>query len=240
MQANINTKLLPEFDSTLLSKLKEELSLQVECTNIELPEDKIVVGIHIRKGNGGGEFYDGELSSTQIFNTNIQPAYVTYTEPAFVWLDHISHKRNTPLNPNVNVNAIDSVPLWDTKFPPEQFYIDQVRYLLQYISPSQLHIQIFTDYNQPLELVQRIKEELLPNNISIGYQTWDDSYTTEQKIANDLHNLARTQILIRSQSYFARVAELLGKHQLVICPFKTRWEGGKLVTTVVGVKGQLP
>src|SRR5579885_155942 len=53
----------------LLESLRLSLRLKDAPAKEDLlPKDRITVAVHIRKGNGGGQFYDGEQASLQQFD----------------------------------------------------------------------------------------------------------------------------------------------------------------------------
>jgi len=45
--------------------------------------------------------------------------------------------------------------------------------------------------------------------------------------------------LIRSQSYFVRVAETMGNHKIVVYPLSFKWENNKLIMTRIVIKGSI-
>lgn len=49
--------------------------------------------------------------------------------------------------------------------------------------------------------------------------------------------MSRFDILIRSQSYFARAVELIGNFKLVFYPLKFKWLQNKLIMTTVVLNG---
>jgi len=44
-----------------------------------------------------------------------------------------------------------------------------------------------------------------------------------------LYGMSRFDILIRSSSYFSRVAELMGNHKIIIYPVTSYWQKDKLI-----------
>lgn len=134
----------------------KELALLVN----QIPQDKFTVAIHIRKGNGGGEHYDGEQTSLQLFDFDrSQVTYIPAYNYPFDW------ESNTRLP-----REIDKVDAWQTKFPPEQYYVDQLLKIYDELNQLPLYVQIFTDDKNPLELVERIKQTINKSNITLHYE----------------------------------------------------------------------
>ena len=48
--------------------------------------------------------------------------------------------------------------------------------------------------------------------------------------------MSQFEILIRSSSYFSRVAELMGNHKLIIYPISSHWQQNKLIIDTIGIR----
>jgi len=245
--ANLETK-IEEVDSNLFEIIKKEVQLKQTPELNPLPSDMITIAVHIRKGNGGGQFYDGEQSSLQIYDYDRnQICYIDdYVNYPFDWE---SYKRNGSKIEHVSLaneifeitetgKFLDQVSHWQTKFPPEQYYVDQIVKLSKELSHKNLYIQIFTDDKDPVSLIERIKLTVDLPNVSF-YFVNNRNLSFRDQIAQDLYSMSRSDILIRSQSYFSRVAELMGNHKIVIYPLEYKWEGNKLIMNKIVVKGDL-
>lgn len=254
---NILTR-IEDIDPSWIRELKALIQLKNQPEVDDLPTDKITVAVHIRKGNGGGEIYDGELSSQQQFNfdrSKVIYLYDYFNYP-FEWESNTrinpnkynkleaqkrSVKRNTLVSQLVKTSSIvttpmDQIGVYQTKFPPEQFYIDQLIMLSKKLKGVPLFVQIFTDDKEPEKLVERIHTAVNQPNITFHFENYRNLSFQEQ-IARDLFQMSRCQVLIRSQSYFSRAAELMGDPQIVIYPLTSSWELDKLIMDKVVVKG---
>ncbi|HLB94168.1 MAG TPA: hypothetical protein VJJ81_02880, partial [Candidatus Babeliales bacterium] len=220
---------------------------EVPKAAISLPKNIITVALHIRKGNGGGEYYDGEQSSLQYFTQKVVPVvYLTHVSGyPFEW---DAYKRKKPViidnwfswayESNIKRNKPpDTIGDYYTKFPPDQFYVDQVIKLSKELNDIPLHVQLFTADKQPLELLQKIKQAVNKPNIVFQYAGGDEALTFRDKIARDLHGIAQADVLIRSQSYFSRAAEIMGDHKLVMYPLEAQWHGPMLIMRKIVIKG---
>lgn len=232
-----------------IAELKKDLQpVKIPTVNV-LPSDRITVAVHVRKGNGGGEHYDGTLSSVQQFDFDrSQVSYIPASlrfNYAFDWETFIrdmngklvssSFARGDITRLTYPVENMDSLYGWETKFPPEQYYIDQVIKLSACLRGVPLFVQIFTDDKDPLALVARFRSAVTNVNAIIHYED-NRKKDHEQRIIEDLYNMSRFQVFIRSQSYFARVAELMGDHAVIFYPLNYAWQGKKLIMNKIIVK----
>ncbi len=252
--ANIETK-VDGVDQFLLNTLKKEVQLKQIPEINSIPDNMITVAIHIRKGNGGGQVYDGEQSSLQIYDYDRdQVCYLDdYVNYPFDWE---SYRRNSGKIEHIFLanykdyvtdeifgwapagKFLDQVSHWQTKFPPEQYYIDQIIKLSKELDNQKIYIQIFTDDKDPKALIERIKLAVNLSNISF-YFVNNRNLSFRDQVAQDLYSMSRFDILIRSQSYFSRVAELIGDHKLVIYPLEYKWESDKLIMNKIVIKGNI-
>jgi hypothetical protein len=226
----IRTK-IDSIESQHIQELKRVLQPKKIPLVNRIPTDQITIAVHIRKGNGGGEHYDGQVSSLQEFDfdRNRVKYLHNYNNYPFDWE---TYQRNSP------VNLVDKVDSWFTKFPPNQYYIDQIKWLVNSVKEKKIYIQIFTDDKSPLDLLQNIKQHFNNPNITLHFENNTD-YLFADRIIQDLYSMSRFDILIRSQSYFARLAELMGNHKLIVYPLKAHWEQKKLIMNTIVIKGSL-
>lgn len=212
-----------------INKLKQELQLKNTQVVNTIPQNIISVAVHIRKGNGGGQHYDGELYSLQQFSFDISK------------IKYLSNYNNYPFDWEAvqrNNQFIDKVANWETKFPPEQYYLDQIKKLYNDLNKKPLYIQIFTDDKNPLVLFERIKKSINEPNIQFHYKD-NQKLSFTEKVLQDIYNMSRFDVLIRSQSYFARAIELIGNHKLIIYPLRFHWENNKLIMNTMVIKGNI-
>ncbi len=249
--ATLGTK-VNSIDDSLIKELKKVVKLKKIPKINELPDDLITVAVHIRKGNGGGAIYDGEQSSLQIFD--FERSQVKYVNDFFNYpFDWESYQRKDNILNNIQLKNYkdyaekwtcegkprDRVDYFQVKLPPDQFYIDQIKKLSHDLNNSKLFVQIFTDDRNPFELLERIKENINLPNVTICYENnWQFSF--HERVEQDLFGLSRTDILIRPQSNFSRMAELIGNHKIVIYPLEFSWvENNKLVMDKIVIKGNI-
>lgn len=256
--ANLKT-MIEAIDPKYIEEVKSLFKPNNEPELLTIPLDKITIAVHIRKGNGGGEYYDGEQYSVQEFDFDrTQVLYLNdYFNYPFDWetyqrIDNQIKKKDFSNNDNLRIvrkagtsvsnphcHLIDTLPDWQTKFPPIQYYIDQLNFLMERLKNKPLYIQIFTDDKDPVALINIIQNKVQNTNITIHYED-NRSKSHATRIIEDLFNMARFDILIRSQSYFARAAELIGNFKIVMYPLHSYWDQKrsekKLIMDIVVIK----
>lgn len=214
-----------------------------------LPKNRMNIAVHIRKGNGGGQVYDGEQSSKQYFK--FDEAQITYLNNYFNYPFDPAHYRRTKTGEIIDIKQnrvikneakdktfTDKVDRWMTKFPPEQFYVDQIIKVIKALKNSKLFIQIFTDDKKPYALIERLKKAINKPDLEFYFED-NSSLDFKDRIHQDLYNMSRFDGLIRSESYFPRISEIMGNHKFVIFPVDCKWFGKKLIMTHIAIKGSI-
>ena len=107
------------------------------------------------------------------------------------------------------------------KFPPTQYYIDQIADLSSYLGDPPLHVYIFTDYADPKGLTNTFIEKIAKDNIE--YHFFQDN-NGKDALIRDYWLMSQCDYLIRSHSYFSLIAQLVGHHKIIITPCRWRWE----------------
>jgi len=134
---------------------------------IDVPENKISVAVHVRKGTG----FDDPSIHTDRFNI--------------------------------------------FRFPPDEYYINQIRALSQHFKNQPMYVFIFTDDPNPKALVDKYKQLIDIPTIEFGCRT-DNHHT--KNVLEDFFSMLDFGFLIRPESNFSIMAEKIGYHLLVISP----------------------
>lgn len=182
------------------------------------------IAVHIRKGNGGGQIYDGELTSEQIFDFDRSLVHycVDKTGDPFHYFEAEEQFACTKQQ-FCNLNNPDIV--WTTKFPPEQYYIDQIKKIAA-DKDTPIVVHVFTDDKDPLALLARLKQNVSDEHITFAYyDNREKGY--KQMIVEDLYLMSQCDALIRSTSRFSIVAQVIGSFKTVIYPIRGTWLNNK-------------
>jgi len=191
-------------DRFFVVELKNMLQPVVSLPTIALPQDKITVAVHVRKGGG----FDKPLNSIQ------------YYPESMIGEKFYADER------------------WPLKFPPEQYYVNQIKKISKLFDDAPLFIYIFTDDRSPLRLVDRIKKTVNKRNITFSCRNRGNVHNAH--VVEDFYNMARFDCLIRSGSHFGLAAQLLGNHKVIIYPKHWQWMGRKLVIDEVSIIDHRP
>ena len=117
---------------------------------------------------------------------------------------------------------------WPLKFPPNQYYIDQLRHLITLLQNKKLFIYIFTDHKDPAHL-KHLFEETLKEYNNLKFACRNQSISYQGTIVDDLVSMAQFDCLIRSESNFSKVAHFIGNNKLVIYPVSFHWQGKNML-----------
>jgi hypothetical protein len=180
---------------------------------IEFPTNCITVALHIRVGSG----WDKPRVSKEFYNT----------------LEYFKLPKR--IIDKTNLRNLSSDEKWPAKFPPYQFYIDQLDLLAKLFDDQQLFVYIFTDHKNPQELAQTFSKIFHESNPErkIIFQSHDN--TSNADVIDDFNAMASADILIRAASNLSRAAQLYGNHKLVIHLKKASWHDDALVSDIVGI-----
>lgn len=105
------------------------------------------------------------------------------------------------------------VPL---KFPPDSYYIKQLKLIAHIFKNIPLYVHIFTDDPNPQKLIDKYKKFFDSSRISFACRTGDNG--PHINILEDFYSLTKFDCIIRSESNFSVVASKLGNYQIEIGP----------------------
>lgn len=96
------------------------------------------------------------------------------------------------------------------KFPPDSYYISQIKRIATIFHETPLYVHIFTDDHNPQEILQRYQESIQNPNILFA--------TEKSDMFKDFFSMGRFDCIIRCMSNFSIMASLLGDYQMIITP----------------------
>ena len=103
------------------------------------------------------------------------------------------------------------------KFPPESYYIEQIKNISEHLHNADIYAFIFTDDQNPNKIVERFKNELKNyHNITFDYR--ENGNRHNANVLEDFFAITKFDCLIRSQSNFSIVAAKLGRPKIEIAP----------------------
>lgn len=112
------------------------------------------------------------------------------------------------------------------KFPPLRYYIGQLQKIFTSFASRSIHVHIFSDEQNPQELIDRIKTQVTYRDVTFSCRTTHNS--PHLNVLEDLFAMPHYDILIRGTSNYAITADKLNDYLVVICPLIFEWHGDTL------------
>jgi hypothetical protein len=170
-------------DEGFRNALREMIRPKRELEQVPLPDDRLTVAVHVRKGGG---------------------------------VDRPDAMMKNPLH-----------------FPPDQFYIDQIRDIYhRYGRP--LYVHLVTDDLNPGAIAQEYKQALNGLDIQIGYRLRGNA--PHAYVLEDFFAMTAFDCLIRPESNFSFAAARLANYVLEVAPAHASFENKKPVIDQVDRK----
>lgn len=194
------------FNNTLfLEELKKTIKPRFNINIFSPPKEAISVAVHIRKGGG----FDHPLLSHQLYD--IQNLNIKEEIPPGTYADKY----------------------WPLKFPPTQYYVDQIVRVSEMYKDAPLYVHIYTDDENPLAIMQEIEKAVNKKNITFDCRKKDNH--RENNLLEDMFSMAQYDCLIRGGSNFPQISQLIGNHCIVIYPKSLQWIGNTMIIDKVGI-----
>lgn len=125
----------------------------------------------------------------------------------------------------------------ELKFPPLPFYIHALERIKKHFSNQKLYVYLFTDHNDPQELVEIIEQEMDCQGITFDYRREQNCHNIN--VLEDFFSLISFDCLIRSDSNFSLVASKLADYKMQISPWHINYDSGLPVVDEICVNNQI-
>ncbi|HLB41198.1 MAG TPA: hypothetical protein VJJ83_05385 [Candidatus Babeliales bacterium] len=145
----------------------------------------------------------------------------------FPLLHGLSDAAYNPKQPYVDV-------IFPLKHPPEEYYIEQLQYLIQRFTGQRLYVYLFTDDAHPEVILARIKQAIKQPMIEFACRTTANNHYSN--VLEDLFSITQFDCFIRPDSNFAIAAAKLGSYKVAISPLHHHWEGHRLIIDQVAIQ----
>jgi len=185
----------------------------------QIPEKVITVAVHIRKPVP----FDFPLYSIQEYDSSLYPS-----NDEIIYVPE-SKTTEDPLNDHdterAAITLYSDVHNGPMKFPPTQFYIDQIKRLSEFLEDHPLYVYFFTSDSNAEVLFETIKKAVNKKNITYAqhYAQWN------AHIIDDSYLISQCNCLIKSTSTFSTISQLMGNHTITIFPGEYLWNNNILV-----------
>lgn len=115
-----------------------------------------------------------------------------------------------------NHDTPETIPAFPLKFVPDDFYIDHIKKLYFMLNKHPLYVYLFTDDNNPAQLMSTFKKCLQGYNIQFACREQNNSDTTN--VIEDFFALQQFDCLIHSESNFSLIMGKIGNYLATIYP----------------------
>lgn len=123
------------------------------------------------------------------------------------------------------------------KWPPDSYYIEQIKYLMNVFPHQKLFIQLFTDHDKPQEIMEKYRTII--NDSRITWKCRNTNNRHDLNVLEDFFALTQFDCLIRNDSNFSIIASKLGNYKVLIAPWESQWEDEKIVITQVMIESTI-
>lgn len=186
-------------DAKFLAHIRKRLKPNAPGRQVRIPKNCATLAVHIKRGNIG--------------------KYPLFSEQTFSTYD------KTQKGPSLDLPFADiKDPL---RFPPLQFFIREIKSISQHESNRPLYVHIFTDAENPKDILNTVRDGVGLSNITYGIREEENSYADH--IFDDLFALTQFEYLIRPRSSFSQIASLLADYKVIRYPVNAFWAGNRLI-----------
>lgn len=117
------------------------------------------------------------------------------------------------------------------RVPSHMYYIEQLIRISAILSDQPLFVYIFTNHENPRILIEKFKKYIKNSNITFACRAQSSS----ENVLDDLFSMIKFDCLIRPNSAFSKVAQLLGDYKIIIYPMHGVWKNRSLIIDQIGV-----
>lgn len=179
-------------DKAFIDEFKKLISPRFDIKKLDLPEDRISIAVHVRRG---GSLEKSPLSA----DGKIEGFFDNYA-----------------------------------KFAPDNYYIEQIKFISELLDHKKLYVHIFTDENNPKDIVDKYEKLIGLDNITFGYRQEENSHNTN--VLEDFFNIMHFDCLIMPTSNFSYIASKLGNFSITIGVEEFSWKNNIFVANKLNIK----
>lgn len=114
------------------------------------------------------------------------------------------------------IDPVSCHPDWPFKFPPDSYYIEQIKRIHDIFKGEPLYVYLFTDDLNPQRIAEKYQKAVGRTNIEYAFRK--EGNTPTNNILEDLFDMIRYDCLIRGDSNFAIIASKLTDYKVLIKP----------------------
>lgn len=130
-------------------------------------------------------------------------------------------------------DSVQMTKMYFLKFPPENYYEEQLVKIVKMFPNKKIFVYLFTDYQNPSELAARMAKKLRALPITFGFRQEVGSF--EDVVLEDFFGMMQYDCIIRPEANISYIAARLGTFKVEIYPVHGYWSGDKKVIDEVGI-----
>lgn len=122
------------------------------------------------------------------------------------------------------------------KFPPEYYYVEQLKKISEIFNHKKIYAHVFTDDASPLELIERFKNQLndFPN-IIFNCRKEESDKPYDSNVLEDFFALTKFDCLVGCQSSYSIAASKITDYKVKVFPVAHHWEGARSIIDKVEI-----
>lgn len=210
------------------NELRELIKPIGDIKYLNLPEDSYKIAVHIRTSSDR----EWPQFSVQLYDLN-KPETLKSN-----YYEKLYKKKPKLLNfkydeKTLEIKRKSFIDKKDPdKFPPLQYYINQLNNFLPTLEHKKIYIFIFTDHRSPNKLKNIIAKHVLDPRVTF------DAREKHVTVLEDLFNIVKFDCLVRGYSNYSFIADLIGNFETTIMPTGFKWIEDALHFEGIAVKNQ--
>ena len=209
--------------------LHEEIIPIEPIKQFDLPEGKHHVAVHVRTGAGWDKIFQVReaVSTTTFTEPQDQQEPSSLAQEAH---EKKEHSTKVTLSSRATLREASKSKFADRlhpfKFPPNSFYIEQIKRMSELLDDEPMYVHIFSDSSEVEAIAEYFNKEVNKPNIEYGYRKSGNKH--DANVLDDMYGLHQFKYLIRPESNFSIIASKLCEYEITIYPTKFSWNLNKL------------
>ncbi len=211
-------------DPEFVAILRKEIASLQPLSIIETPNDRLLVAVHVRTGAGHDKIFQIRSDESIAQETSANSTHLKQKEK-------VKNQAKVKGNMRVVGKSKFADKRFPLKFPPNSFYIEQIKRMSELVDNQPMYVHIFTDSADPETIANLFREHVNNPNIEFGCRSKGNHHNAN--VLDDFFALTKFDYLIRGESNFSIMAEKIADYKIVIYPTDCVWHRKSLKITEI-------
>lgn len=124
--------------------------------------------------------------------------------------------------------------IWPLKFPPDDYYLEQIKTISKIFPNKKIYVYIFTDDQTPRSIVDSFKSKLQNPNLIFDCRAQGNNPSSN--ILEDFFSMSKFDCFIGCKSNYSMMAMQLAHHFISILPMNYEVKDGAIVVNEVEIR----